>query len=136
MKTPSRLIAAFALAMMARGHEERGMAVHPLMMAMMAQGGQERLIAVGCAQRVQLGQLRSQPGVAGRGGTGDERLRDQPERTELFLGNGFRSHRPPRSGPGAVASPSASASRTASTTTGSSSLKATARSRACSTTRA
>ena len=37
-------------------------------------------------------------GVAGRGGTGDERLRDRAERAELLLRHGFRAHRPPRCG--------------------------------------
>jgi hypothetical protein len=44
----------------------------------------------------QLGQLGSQAGVTGCGGTGDERLRDRTESTELFLNNSFWSHRPSR----------------------------------------
>ena len=35
---------------------------------------------------VQLGQLRPEAGVAGRGGAGDERLGDRPERAERLLG--------------------------------------------------
>jgi len=57
---------------------------------------------VGGLQAGYLGKLGAQAGVTGRGGTGDERLRDRPESTELFLRNGFRSHRPPRSGPRAA----------------------------------
>ena len=49
------------------------------------QRGERSLLAVGGAQRVQLGQLGSQPGVTGRGGAGDERLGDRAERAELFL---------------------------------------------------
>ena len=57
---------------------------------------------MGGAQRVQLGQLRSQPGVPGRGGAGDECLRDRPERVELFLRGRFRPDRPPRRRPRAA----------------------------------
>ena len=48
-----------------------------------AQRGDERVVAVRGAQRVQLGQLGAEPGVAGRGGAGDERLRGRAERAEL-----------------------------------------------------
>ena len=62
----------------------------------------EHLLAVGGAQGVQLGQLRSQPGVPGRGGAGDERLGDRPERAERLLRGRLRPHRPPRRGPRAA----------------------------------
>ena len=55
----------------------------------------ELLLAVGGAQRVQLGQLGGQPGGPGRSRTGDERLRDCAERAELLLRRGFRPYRPP-----------------------------------------
>ena len=66
------------------------------------QRGEERLLAVGGAQGVQLGQLGAQPGVAGRGGAGDERLRGRAERAERLLRRGLRAHRPPRRRPRAA----------------------------------
>ncbi len=54
------------------------------------------------AERVQLGQLGPEAGVPGRGGAGDERLRDRPERAERLLRHGSRPHRPPRRRAGAA----------------------------------
>ena len=62
----------------------------------------ERRLAVGGAQRVQLGQLGSQPGVPGRGGAGDERLGDRAERAERLLRGRLRPDRPPRRRPRAA----------------------------------
>ena len=67
------------------------------------QRGQERLLAVGGAQRVQLGQLAGPAGccpaaaapVMNASATG-------PERAELLLRRGLRPHRPPRRGPRAA----------------------------------
>ena len=56
---------------------------------------EEGPLAVRGGQGVQLDQLRAQPGVAGRGGTGDERLRGRAERAERLLRHGSRAHRPP-----------------------------------------
>ena len=64
------------------------------------QGVKEGLVAVGGAQGAQLGQFRSQPGVPGRGGAGDEHLRDRAQRAELLLCRGLRPDRPPRRGRG------------------------------------
>jgi hypothetical protein len=50
-------------------------------------------LAVGGGEGVQVGQLRSEAGVAGAGGAGDERLRGGSERAELLLGNGSRADR-------------------------------------------
>ena len=66
------------------------------------QGIKERPLAVGRAQRVQLGQLRPQPGVPGRGGAGDERPGDRPQAAELLLCRGLRPDRPPRGRPRAA----------------------------------
>jgi len=49
---------------------------------------------VGGGHRVELGQLRSEAGVTGCGGTGDERDRGRAERAELFLGHALGAQRP------------------------------------------
>ena len=66
------------------------------------QRGQERLLAVGGAQRVQLGQLGPSRVLPGRGSAGDERLGDRAERAERLLRRGLRPDRPPRRGPRAA----------------------------------
>ena len=50
------------------------------------------------AQDVQLGQLRSQPGMPGRGRAGDEHLGGRAQRAELLLRRGPGPHRPRRRG--------------------------------------
>ena len=67
-----------------------------------ARARRERLVAVGGAQRRQLGQVGGQPGVARGGRPGDELLRDRAERRERLLRRGLRPHRPARRGPGAA----------------------------------
>jgi hypothetical protein len=63
-----------------------------------AEGGQELLVAVGCAQRVQLGQVGAEPGAARRRGTGEERLGDRAQGAELLLRRGLMRPRWTRAG--------------------------------------